>query len=261
MSHTGVRALQPTGISGAALKLLGGVLLAGAVGGLLFWVIARWTGTPLPTVFGSVTILVLMFVGALAGAFGVYLLTASDLNAIRTYVFAVVCGLAWQPMIASAVRIATNAAASSQTAQVGNSVAQIKAAATNGDVQQINSAVASTTSQITSALNLSNDVADPTKKAELVDTSKQAISALQYSAVKAPDASVDALKNISLTAANSNEPSIALHAIDTLHTIGSNAAKNNDKVTAARVQESLSSLASQSKDVSVQTAARAASHY
>jgi len=245
-------------IDRATLKSLGGVLFAGAIGGVLFWIIAKWTGTSMPAVFGLGTVLVLMFVGALAAAFGVYLLTASDLNAIRTYVFAVICGLAWQPMIASAQRIAANATTTSQNAQVGDRVAQIKAATSSGNIQQISAAVQNSVPAINEALNHSTGASDTEKKAEIISSSKLAINEIESSAIKAPDVSVDALKNISLSAGSSGQSSVAMHAIESLHTIGGNAQRNNDKAVAQKVEQSLNALAAQSRDSSVQAAARTA---
>jgi hypothetical protein len=128
MSTSSSRPVAAVGINRSTLVPLGAVWVAGAIGGLLFFVVAKMTGTSLPAGFGFGLIPGLMFVGALAAAFGVYLLTASDLKAIRTYVFAVVCGLAWKSTIDSAISLAANATASSQTAQVGDTVNQVQAA-------------------------------------------------------------------------------------------------------------------------------------
>ena len=247
-----------TGINRATLISLAGVLASGAVGGLLFWIVAKWSGSSLPTVFGEGTVVVLMFVGALAGAFGVFLLTASDLNAIRTYIFAIICGMAWQPVLGSAQRLATNAVATNQTAQIGDRVDQIKSATNGGNSQQISAAVENTVPAVNQALNLSANVSDASKKAEIIDKSKQAISELQTTSVKAPDASVEALKSISLTATNSGESGVAIHAIETLHTIGTDAERSNNPAVALKVRQSLSALAIQSRDPTVQSAARSA---
>jgi hypothetical protein len=232
----------------ANLRYLGFVLLAGAVGGLLYWVIAKWTGTSLPAVFGAATVPVLMFVGALAAAIGVYVLTASDLTAMRTYVFAVLCGLAWQPMIAAGSRIATNATASNQNAQLGQQVDQIKAANGSGNTQQIAASVNQTSAAVTKTLELSQTVTDPAKKTELAATSNAAIQQLQLSAAKTPDASVDALKNVSASAVSSGEPTVALNAIHSLQVIGDTAEKNHDLKLTMKVQEALKDLANRSNN-------------
>jgi hypothetical protein len=243
------------GINRSTLVPLGAVWVAGAIGGLLFFVVAKMTGTSLPAGFGFGLIPGLMFVGALAAAFGVYLLTASDLKAIRTYVFAVVCGLAWKSTIDSAISLAANATASSQTAQVGDTVNQVQAATLGGDAQQINTAVQNTVSAVNQSLNYAPNVSDLSKKAEITDTSKNAITQIQSTADKAPDVSVDALKNISLAASSAGQTTVALQAVDALRTIGKNAISKNDNSVAGKVQESLAALAAKSKDPLIKTAA------
>jgi hypothetical protein len=244
------------GVNRSTLIPLGAVLFAGAIGGLLFFVVAKMTGTSLPAGFGFGLIPVLMFVGALAAAFGVYLLTASDLKAIRTYVFAVVCGLAWKSMIDAAVSLAANATASSQTAQVGDTVDQVQAATLNGNAQQINTAVASTVSAVNQALSYSPNVSDSSKKAEIIDTSNKAIAQLQFAADKSPDVSVDALKNISTTASSTGQTTVALQGVYALRAIGEKATSKNENSLAGRVQESLAAVAAASKNPLIQTAAK-----
>src|SRR5262245_56423953 len=95
------------------------VALAGAAGGTLFWLLAAWSGT---ATFGAWPwegqLAALMFIGSMAALFGVYLLTSSNLNSMRTYVFAIVCGLVWQPIINTAKQSVTNATVTRQTAEV-----------------------------------------------------------------------------------------------------------------------------------------------
>lgn len=234
------------------------VLIAGAVGGLLYWITAKWTGTPLPAVFGAGTVPVLMLLGALAATVGVYVLTASDMGAVRTYVFALLCGLAWQPVLVAGSRIASNASASSQTAQLGQQVHQIQTADKSGSAEAVTAAVQQTVPVINKTLELSTNVADPDKKTEVLDSSKQAINQLQQSAAKAPEASVNGLQNVTVTAANAGAPAVAIHGIQSLNVIGKDAVARHDLALQKRVQDSLFTIAAQSKDTSVQTAAKAA---
>src|SRR5262245_50383605 len=109
------------------------VALAGAAGGALFWLLAMWSGT---TTFGRWPwvgqLVALMFIGSISGLFGVYLLTASNLNSMRTYVFAIVCGLVWQPIINTAKQSVTNASVTRQTAEVNTETEHLKSAAAQG---------------------------------------------------------------------------------------------------------------------------------
>jgi hypothetical protein len=246
------------GINQSTLIALLFVLIAGAIGGLLYWITAIWTGTELPVVFGAGTVPVLMLLGALAAAVGVYVLTASDMGAIRTYVFGILCGLAWQPMLSAGARLASNAAASNQNAQLGQSTQQVQTATQSGSSAQVSAAVQQSVPVINKSLELSSTVTDSAKKAEILDSSKQAITQLQASAVKAPEASVDALANVSLTAAKSGQSTVALQAIESLNTISRNPAIRQNPTLMLKLHQSLSAVASQSKDPSVQKAAKAA---
>jgi len=246
-------------LSRVNLKYLAGVVGAGAVGGLLYWVIARFSGTSIPGNFGpAAAIFALMFVGAIAGAIGVYLLTASDPIAIRTYIFAVVCGLMWQPVIASAERIVTNATATSQNSAEEQAGQNVQAATNNGSAQEINTAVQQSVPAVTTALTTSGGVSDTEKKTQIADTSKHAIDQIQSASAKAPDASVEALKAISTSAATSNQPAVAIHGIQALGTIAAWAEREHNHALVLKVQESLLSLAEQSKDPTVQNSAKLA---
>jgi len=220
----------------------GMVVAAGAVGGFVFWIIAKWTETSLPTVFGSATVPVLMFLGAIAALIGVYFLTASDTTAVRTYIFALLCGVAWDPMINSGVQIVTNAAVKSQTDDLGNKVQQMKDATKTGDV--------------TAILNNSTDVADAAKRTEIVDKSRQAIGELQTSAAKAPESSVDALKNITLAADKSGQSAVGIDAIQTLDTIAGDAVRSKNVPLSQRIRTSLDYVVNNSNNPAIQSAAK-----
>lgn len=249
---------EPVGpdVSRINLKYLGGIAIAGAVGGLLYWVVARFSGTAIPGNFGPAgAILALMFVGAIAAAIGVYLLTASDPAAIRTYIFAVLCGLMWQPVISAGQRIVTDATATSQDSAASQADQDVQSAASGGNVDQINAAVKKSVPAVTQALSTSGSVSDTDKKTEIAETSKRAIATLQTTAQKAPDASVDALSKISLSAANSNQPAVAISAIQSLRTVAEDADRAHNPSVVAKVRQTLLSLAEDAKDPTVKKSA------
>ncbi len=246
------------GLNRTSLLRLGGIGIAGAVGGFLFWVLAKLTGTsPLPASAGLWTVPALMLLGGFAAAIGVYVLTASDTTAMKTYVFASICGVCWQPIIASGVRMVSNATASSQSAALGSQVEQVQQAAAGGNVDQINNAVAQTVPAVTAALGATTN-ADTERKQEIVSRSQLAIARIQATAAKAPDASVSALQRISIMAADKGTPSVALNAIDSLRAIGADAQTRQNSALLARVRASLASVEAQATDPTVKTAAKGA---
>ena len=244
------------GISPASIHRLLAVIAAGSVGGFLFWIIAKLTATsPLSVDIGFWEIPALMFLGAFSAAIGVYVLTASDTAAIKTYIFASLCGLCWQPVIASGIRMVSNATATSQSEQLGTQGELIQQATNSGNVEQLNAAVQQTPALVTQALNTTART-DSAKRSEVLDTSKRTITQLQSAAEKAPDTTVEAIQNISVSAANSGTPSVALHGVQSLANIGLRARAAQNPAVLENVRRALSYIAAHSKDASIQLSAK-----
>src|SRR5215470_18405465 len=167
MMSTAPAPAKPERISSVDVKELLFVAAAGAAGGILFWLLSAWSGqatfAPWP-VYGQ--ILALAFIGGIAALFGVYLLTASDTNAIRTYVFAIVCGVVWQPIINSAKLTVNDVSAGRQAAAVKTQADQVSNAISQGDPQQISTAVTSAVPAVTQAINRLPEVQDSSMKQE-----------------------------------------------------------------------------------------------
>lgn len=231
------------------------VALFGAIGGLLFWVLGKYSGNvPKQIVswpwYGQVS--ALMFMSAIAGMFGVYLLTASQVPAIRTFMFAIVCGLLWQPIIDQAQKSAGNILATQQSHYVDNQAGLVKAASSNGDEEQVRVAVGAAVPVVTQAITKLSNVQDTEKNQELVNSSQKAITELQAAASKAPNSSVGALKDVGIVASQGHQTALALHAIQSLQEIGMSSAK--DEVVKKSIA-SLQEVAAKSDDPDVRKAA------
>jgi hypothetical protein len=249
-----VQAADSTGevISRASILRLVAIVGAGAIGGFLFWILAKLTGTsPLPVSCGFWTIPALMFLGAFASAIGVYVLTASDTAAIKTYIFASLCGLCWQPIIASGVRMVANATAANQTAMLGSQVQAVQQAVAASNKQQVTNAIQQTVPLVTQALNTASGT-DIDRRNEVVDTSRQAITQLQAAADKAPEVSVDALQSIAMIADSAGTPAVALQAIQALHAINRS---SQNPVAVESALQALTYIAGHAKDPSTRAAA------
>jgi hypothetical protein len=229
------------------------VALAGAAGGALFWLLAIWSGT---TTFGTWPwegqLAALMFIGAIAGLFGVYLLTSSNLNSMRTYVFAIVCGLVWQPIINTAKQSVTNASVTRQTAAVNTQTEQLKTVAVHGSEQDVTTAVNSTAPKVTASIGQLADVQDATKKQEIVDNSKKAIAVFEDASAKAPDSSIQAIQKVGIAAGKANQTEVGMQAVQSLRAIGVAARQPG---VALKSAESLKVLAATSQDPVVKKAA------
>jgi hypothetical protein len=232
------------------------VAFCGALGGLLFWVLGKWSGTATFAYwkwYGQ--ILALAFLGAIAALFGVFLLTASSLNAIKTYIFAIVCGLVWQPIINTAIKSYSNVGVTRQVAQVSSQTQQLQNSADHGSPEEVKSAVQSTVPAVTQALKQFPDVQDAEKKQAIVESSDKALVALEAAASKAPDSSIQAIKEVGIAASESNHADVGIHAINSLHQIGMAGARSNHPEIAAASVASLRTLAVSGKDPALRNAA------
>lgn len=180
----------------------------------------------------------LMFIGAMAAVFGVFILTASDLTVIRTYIFAVLCGFCWHSVIDTAEDWKRQQDAYNANQRQDSSTQLMETAINSGNTQQIKQAVENTQQSVTAALGLIPSV--PEKKTEITDSSKKAINAL---------------KNTTVTAANSGDTSVALKAIDSLSVIGDSAVVQKNVVVAQTARDSLSYVANNTKDQMVKNQA------
>ncbi len=235
------------------------VAFCGALGGFLFWLLGKWSGTDTFAYwkwYGQIP--ALAFLGAVAALFGVFLLTASSLNAIKTYIFAIVCGLVWQPIINTAIKSYGNVGVTRQVAQLTNQTQQLQNSADHGTPDEVKAAVQSTVPAVTQALKQFPDVQDAAKKQAIVESSDKALVAFEAAASKAPDTSIQAIKEVGIAASESNHTDVGIHAINSLHEIGMAGAKGNHPEIAELSVVSLRKLAVSGKDPALRNAAATA---
>jgi hypothetical protein len=247
------------GINRNDLRALGFVAFAGAVGGLLYWVLAELAQQPVGSNWSvSEQIFAMVFVGAIAGLFGVYLLTASDLKAIKTFIFAIVCGLVWQPILQSAQGLVATATATKQAADLGTRATQIKASAKTGNASQLKSQLNSTAAAVNDAVTTLPSVTDKDKRRELLSQSKNAVDAIESGFSAAPTATVDALTDVGLKSAKANQGEVAATTIQSLAAVANTAQKKGQDDVARKAYQSIRSISSYSSDPLVKgTAANA----
>lgn len=230
----------------------------GGLGGLLFWLLGKWSGTATFAYwawYGQV--LALAFLGGMAALFGVFLLTSSNLNAVKTYIFAIVCGLVWQPIINTAIKSYSNVGVTRQVAQVSSQTDHLASSADHGSPDEVKAAVKTTVPTVTQALKQFPDVQDAEKKQAIVDSSDKALVALEAAATKAPDSSIEGIKDVGIAAGEGNHAEVGIHAIHSLSKIGMSGAKgHHPEITKAAI-ESLQVLATSGKDPAVKSAAAA----
>ncbi|HZD93718.1 MAG TPA: hypothetical protein VE133_05650, partial [Candidatus Sulfotelmatobacter sp.] len=234
------------------------VALCGGLGGVLSWLLGQWTGVGVFTKwawYGQIPALV--FLGAMAGLFGIFILTASSLNSMRTYVFAIICGVLWQPIITTALKSVGEASATRQLAQVSNQTEQVRSVVEHGSPEEVSSAVKASVPTLTDALKQLPNVENAEKKDAIVKSSDNALSALESAADKAPASSIEAIRDVGLTASDGNHIDVSLHAVHSLRQIGLAGAKSNHPEVIKAAVESLQKLAVNGKDPALKSAAAA----
>lgn len=240
----------------AKMKQAFGIAALGAVGGICFWLLAAWTGTAtFPRFNGAGQISALALLGGVAALFAVYLLTTSDLNATRTYVFAILCGLTWNPIVKSGQRLAENAVATKQVDKIDESAASLKKAATAESPQEVRQQVRTLTPTVSEALKTTTDIQDAAKKKEIDQASKEAITVLRDAAPKAPTETVQGVTEISVEADKTGRPDVALDGVHTLRSIG---AQQTDPSVKEAVHQSLNAVASTAQNPIVKSNAQIA---
>ena len=108
---------------------------------------------------------------------------------------------------------------------------------------------------VTQALKQFPDVQDAAKKQAIVESSDKALVALEAAASKAPDTSIQAIKEVGIAASESNHADVGIHAINSLREIGMAGAKSNHPEIAKASVASLRTLAVSGKDLALRNAA------
>jgi len=234
------------------------VALCGAVGGLLFWALTKYAGTVPRQIaawpwLGQISIL--MFFGAIAALFGVFYLTASQMPAMRTFIFAIVCGAVWQPIIDKVLASASSVSTDNQISSVHTQTEKLHSAAASGSAEQVKTAVNATLPVVTKAIQQLPEVEDAAKKEVLIENSQKAINELQLAAQKDPESSVAAIKEVGIVASHAHSTTVGISAVQSLREIGASAADNQRMDIAQKSIQSLEELAARSEDPIVKKSA------
>lgn len=214
---------------------------AGAFGGFGAFLLGRLTGAgPFANKPAILDFPAEIVLGTMAALFAVYLLAASDVTATRTVVFAILCGLFWNPVIAGAKayvqQYADNQVAGS-AAEASNLAKQIRVESG----PQAENAIVKASSQITGALNKLPDVTTSSSRQAIVNNSTQVVNSVP--AATATPTSVQAIKNIGLMSVKSGAPQVSVASYNRLREI---AARSTSAETRIAAEKAAAALASQS---------------
>ncbi len=213
-------------------------MTAGGFGGILFWLISAYSGTKVLgewPIWGQLFGLAIL--GSGAALIGVYMLTQSDLDHPRTFVFAMLCGMTFNPIYNSGMTLVGNLAVKERTGDLKDGTKKLQSSIESKS--NVAAEVDLSAPKIIGAVKSLSQVKDPDQKQELLDNSKAAVKAVEGASQLAPGATVEALKNIGKGALESNQGQVATEAINSLKSI---ATQNTDKKINAAVDDSLQEL-------------------
>jgi hypothetical protein len=189
------------------------VALSGAVGGLASGALQVLNGLK---PFNGSTVFVMFalpFVGALAAMIAVYLIANSDTEKLaHTLGFALVCGIFWQPVIASAKLYVDHVETQHQTSGLRDSN-QALANGLKNPTPEVRNEVTRSGDTAASLLEKLPNVQDAELRKEVIQESKAAVDNIQTAASATPDSSIKSLEKIGVAAAQNGQTEVAQHAL------------------------------------------------
>lgn len=192
------------------------ITIAGAVGGLLGWLISQ-TATQLDANW-YLTLPTAVLGGFVASGVGVYVIASTDTSKLmRAMFFAALCGISWQPVLETGKSIANKATTDKSVAtakgEIEKQVAQTtNQPATSQDIQAL------TNSTIKVAEKLPS-VTDPALKDDARLAAINGIKHFRFLAIKKPDEAINSLEEIARRASASGSVNIKAEAMQQLNAI------------------------------------------
>jgi len=214
-------------------KTFGSVFGFGAIGGLASWCIQLLIGVAPYNKPAYLVLPLLVVVGGIAAALGVFLIANSDTKELKhTLAFAIACGVFWQPVIQSARSFVGQTSTASQTATLQSANDEVAKAATSG-TGNLPAKVAMASKLTTDLLSKVSATPDADVKAGVVAESTRTVDQISAAAPRAPEESLGALQAIGEAAVKSNQTEVAKRVLYKLDTISAQNPQLADKAKAA----------------------------
>src|SRR3954469_16917221 len=199
------------------------VVLGGAIGGLVYWVLMRTTGVKPLGLDWYAGVPASLLLGGVAAFLGVYLFANSDTSQPtelkHTLAFALVCGIVWSPIIDTAKQTVLSAVAAKNADAAKNSAEELGKAVASGSSAGVEQEITKTVQTTTDAVNSLPSVTNDDVKRKIISDSQAAVGSLVGASQKAPDASIDALSKIGKQAASAGDPKLTRLVLDGLQRV------------------------------------------
>jgi hypothetical protein len=218
----GGNAITPPGGNSSTSPSFWLVLLSGAVGGMVYWILQVATGV-MP--FGSRwygSVPAALLVGGVAAFLGVYLLANSDTThgeLKHTLAFALVCGITWSTVIAGAKQQVISATSAVKADAAQDKTVSLQKAIVAGNSAEVSAKVSDAASAASQAVQTLSSITDDQVKAKIVDNSQEAVKTIFQAAKIDPAASIAALKTVGTTATDVGAMGVRVSVIDALSSI------------------------------------------
>lgn len=177
--------------------------------------------------------------GALAALFGVFLLTASDLTAPKTVIFALACGFFWNPILTSTQAYVTQHTDNTNTALASSSAASTQSLETQTGAQAQQTIQVATQNTNAAIANLSK--VSPSAQQQIVAASTETVKNLTAPATATPQ-NVSAV--VSIATASQKQGATAVHAsaLRQLEVLANSATNAQTKLQARQAYAKLSGV-------------------
>jgi hypothetical protein len=200
------------------------VMAAGAFGGLTSFVLQALAGITPFDKSPVVVIPALFIVGSVAALLGVYLLANSDTSTgnemVHTLIFALACGVFWQPTF-EAARLFVTHSTTQKEANTQKESNQDLSKSLSENSPSLGGQVAQTAEVTTNLVQKLPTVQDPELKAKVVEQSSEAADKIQEAGKKDPDKSIEGLQKIGVAAVQHGQPALAKHVLINLEHLSS----------------------------------------
>lgn len=167
--------------------------------------------------------------GALAALFGVFLLTASDLTAPKTVIFALACGFFWNPILTSTQAYVTQHMDNTTTALASSSAESTKNLGRQTGEQAQQTIQTATNNTNAAIANLSK--VSPSAKQQIVAASTETVKNLTAPATATPQ-NVNAVVSIATTSQEKGATEVRASALRQLQVLENSAANPQTRLQA-----------------------------
>jgi hypothetical protein len=216
------------------------VLIAGAVGGITWWVWQQAIGVQALGWNWYRAIPALVLLGGVAGMAGVYVLANSDTSSsrlVRTLIYALLCGVFWRPVLEAGGNLVSDSMKAAEAPNLQQKTSELDAAIESGDRAEIDKKLAELAPASAQVVELASKVSNPALRAKFMQESNQAIAAIQRAAPKAPERAVESLQDVGVAAAKSDETAVMKATINSLARV-----QRENPAIAPRAQEATGTI-------------------